>query len=128
VLDIHVYKIEREQEQSAPIDDHHLTVVTNQVVGGAPDRDTSIEKAHLHSAQLGFPASVGMRDECANRNAPSRSVFQGSFQLFPVQAEDQNINTLFGALDRSNKRRDAVVGLYQQLQIESSVSYYNLVS
>jgi hypothetical protein len=61
-----------------------------------------------------------MRDQGAHGQAPARGSFQGVLEFFPIQAKNQDIDTLLGVLDRREKRRDAVVGLYEQLQVGSS--------
>ena len=113
VLNIHVNKVERQQEQGAPIDNHHLAVVTDEIVGGSAHRDSRLQEPHLQSAQLGFATAVGMSDESTNRNAPARSGLQSILEFFPVQAKYQDIDTLLGLLDRRQKGRDAVAGLNQ---------------
>jgi hypothetical protein len=54
-----------------------------------------------------------VRDESTNGNASARSAFQGIFEFFKVQAKNKNVDTLLGVLDRRQKRRDAIAGLYQ---------------
>ena len=113
MVDIHVDKVERQQEQRPAIDDHHLAVVTNQVIRRAPHGYARLEKTRLHSAQLGFATPVGVSDQRTNGNALARGGFQGRLKLLPVHAEDQDVNALLGALDAGKKRRDAIVRLDQ---------------
>ena len=54
-----------------------------------------------------------MRDQGAHGKAAARGLFQGVLEFFPVQAKDQNVDTLLGFLDRRQKRLDAIVRLYQ---------------
>jgi len=53
-----------------------------------------------------------MRDERAHGNSPARSSLEGVLKFFPIQAENQDIDTLLGFLDRRDQRLDAVAGLY----------------
>ncbi len=116
MIDIHVDKVERQQEQRPAIHDHHFAVVTNQIIRRAPHGYASLEKTRLQAAQLRLAAPVGVSDQRAYRNALAGRSFQGGLQLFPVHAEDEDVNALLGALDPCQKRRDAIVRLNQQLQ------------
>src|SRR5947207_11823056 len=52
MIDIHMDEIERQQEQRPAIDNHHLAVIANQIVRGAPYGNASLEKTGLQTAQL----------------------------------------------------------------------------
>ena len=55
--------------QHAPVDDHHLAVIANQVVRGARDGDAALEELHLELPQALRPAAVLVRRQRADVDA-----------------------------------------------------------
>jgi hypothetical protein len=109
-----VDKVERQQIKRVEVDDHHLPVISNQVVCRAHDRNASLQKTHFQTTQALRTALVSVSNQRADGNTPADGCFQGRLQLLPIHAEDQDVNALLRALDCCKKWRDAIVGLYQQ--------------
>src|SRR5262249_14522253 len=63
-----VGKIEPQQVELAAVDDHHLAVVTDQIVSRTGYGYALGKEAHLELAQAIFAGAVGVGDERCHRN------------------------------------------------------------
>ena len=58
-----------------------------------------------------------MGDEGANRDPALDRPFQGFFKGFEVKSKNDDVDRLFGGLDRGEHRLDSVLRLYDELHV-----------
>ena len=115
VVDIKVGEVEGQDEEQPAVDNHQLVVIAHQVGGGPRNSDAHFEQAHLELAQVYLAAPVGVRDQCAHRNAAGDRGLQRRLNLGAVETEDNDLDALLGASDSRKQRRNSVVRLDQQI-------------
>src|SRR5262249_50754560 len=103
----------------APVDDHELAVVPDQIVRRTGYRYARRQEARLQRAQHLFASAVCARNQRMHRYTASRGFHQSPFDLPAVEPEDNNLDRLFGAVDCSDQRRYSVSWLYQQFHQSS---------
>src|SRR5690348_6089175 len=97
------------------IDDHHLAVVADQIVGSTGDRNSAIQKAQLQLAQVLLASAIGKSDQRINCDATFYRVFQSLFDLHPVEAEDDDLDRALRPLNGFHQRLDSIPRLNKQL-------------
>src|ERR1700681_2281584 len=83
MLDVQVSKIKTKYIQLAAIDDHHLAVIAQQVVGGARHGNASRQESHFQRPEILLAAAVSKGNEGMDQNPSAHGVSQRSFNLGP---------------------------------------------
>ena len=115
-FNIEMRKVVGKNVQFLAVHDHHLAVITHQIIGSPGDGDALVEEPRFELAQGALAPSVRKSDECVNKYTALSRIFQSSFNLRFVKAEDHDLNTFLGLLDGFDQGRHAIRGLNNQLQ------------
>jgi hypothetical protein len=110
-LDIQISHVECQQVHLAPVDDHHLAVISHQVVRRSRYRDTITQQPCFQLAQIGLAGAVRMCDQRVHGHPALNRVGHCAFHLALIEAEDEHLHTCFRALNGSYDRRYALSGL-----------------
>ena len=81
-----------------------------------------VEQAQLELAQALLAAAVGVRDQRTHHDAARHGRFERLLELDAIEAEDDDVDRLPGLRDGLHERRDAVVGLDDQLHFDLTSS------
>ena len=111
-------EVESVDVEHPAVDDHHLAVVADQIVGSPGNRDARLEQLHLQLAQVLGAAAIGMRRQRAHVDAAGDGRLERARDLKPVEAKDEQVDRLRGLLDRVHDRCDSVVGLNDELHTD----------
>ncbi len=102
VIDVKMSEIEREKVKFLAIDHHHLAVIANQIPCGARYRHALFEQSHFQFAEMLFAPAVGEGDQRMDEDAPLGSLYQSSFDVSYVKAENQNFDAFLRFPDPFN--------------------------
>ena len=108
-------EVEAVDVKDPAVDDHHLAVVADQIVGGARHGDAGLEQVHLELAQDLGAAAIVMGGQRPHADAAGDGGLQRARDLQAIEPEDQDVDATFGLLDRGDDRGDAGVGLNDEL-------------
>src|SRR5262249_3715105 len=108
VINVEMRQVKRKKVQFLAINQHHLAVVADQVVGSPGDGDSRSQKPQFEFAQISFAAPVGIRDESAYRDTSLNCLLEGSLQIHPIETEDHDLYTLLCPLNSLDQRFHAV--------------------
>src|SRR5260370_31213258 len=114
VVDVQRSEIEGQQEERSAIDDHHFAVRARDVSGCPSHSDSGCRQTHLQLPQAPLAAAIRICDESLNQTTAAGGRRQSSFHFRLVETENENLVTLFGAVNRFDDRTDAVAGLNQK--------------
>src|SRR6185312_4764363 len=114
-VDIQVREVEAEEIEQLVVDDHHLAVVTDEVIGGACNGNALRQQPRFQAAKISFFALIGVRDERFHAHASLGGSHERFFDLGPVETEDQDANGLFRFAQCVEQGLDALVRLNEQL-------------
>jgi len=114
VFNVEIGEIERQKVEFLAVHQHHLAVVTDQIIRGAGNSYALFQKPHFQLAQILFPTLAGIGDQCVYGNTTLYRVFQSPLKFTTVQAENDNLDCFLSFVDTLEQRGDAVVGLYAQ--------------
>ncbi len=115
LLDVERREVESVDVQHAGVDDHHLAVIADKVVGGARDGDAPLEQLQFQAAEALVAAAVGVGRERSHVDPARHSGLQRAGKVGTIQAEDENIDALSRLLDRRDNRGNSSVRLNDQL-------------
>ncbi len=115
LVDVELRVVEAIDMQHRAVDEHHLPVISGQVVRGARDRDAALEQAQLELAEILLAASIGVRDERTNDDAAADRRVERLLDLHPVESKNDDVDRLAGLLDGLYDRLHAIVGLNDEL-------------
>jgi hypothetical protein len=107
--------VEAEHHGAVAVDDQQLAVVAHHVVRGPRQGHADFQQPALQLAQLALAAAVGMRDERAHRHAAADGSGNRLLDRIEVEAENDDVDALLGAVDRLDQRSDTVVRLNDDL-------------
>src|SRR5262245_56929961 len=111
--------VEREQVQHL-VGNHELAVVAHELVARPRHHDAAFEHALFELAQPVLSTAIGVRDQNAHADAAQHCGSERLFDLVTIDAEDRNVDRLGRALDRLHHRREAGLGLDDQIHSSSS--------
>ena len=109
--DVEPGEVEAVDVQHAAVDDHHLAVIANEIVGGPGHGHPGRQQPQFELSQDLVAAGMGVGDEGANGDAAADGRFEGPGNLLAVEAKNENVDGLFCLLDGRDDRSDAGVGL-----------------
>ena len=104
--------------QDATVDDHHLAVIADQVVGGPRDGDALLEQVQFELAEALLTAFVRVRNQRNDFNAAFDRP-DGIFELVEIESENDNHEPPLCPLDGREQRRDALIGLRHELHAKT---------
>ena len=112
MVDVEEGVVEGQEVELPPVDDHHLVVIADEVVGGLRDLDPDLAEARGELAHvLGLGAAVGVADQRVDRDAAHGGGLELLLDLEPVEPVDDDLDALLGPPDSFKQRLDAVPGL-----------------
>src|SRR6185312_15400856 len=106
---------EGEQVEFFLIDDHHLAVVADQIVGGAGDCNSAVQKAQLELSQVLLASAIRESNQRIDRYSTFYRVFESLFDLQPVEAENDDLDRDLRPLNGFHQWLDSISRLDQQL-------------
>src|SRR5262245_47307237 len=118
VVDVEEREVERQQVELPPVDDHHLAVITNQVLGRARDLHTALRQTAFQLSDLFQTLFIGVSDECVDTDAAGGGGDQFMLDLKAVEAIEYDLYALFRPSDSFEKRLDAVAWLNDNLHYD----------
>src|SRR5215475_6994195 len=118
VVDVEKREVERQKVERPPVDDHHLAVITNQVLGRAGDYHTAFSQAALQLPDLFQILFIGVSDEGVDADAAGGGGDQFLLDLEAVEAIENDLYALFRPFDPFEKRLDAVAWLNDNLHYD----------
>src|SRR5207248_944813 len=111
LLDVERGEVEAVDVQDLAVDDHHLAVVADEIVGGARHGDPALQQLQFEFAEALGPASILMRGQRAHAYAANDSLFEIARDLHAIEPEDQDVDGLARASDCVDDRDDAGIRL-----------------
>src|SRR5215475_10207445 len=118
VVDVEEREVERQQVERPPVDDHHLAVITNQVLGRARDLHAALHQTAFQLLDLFQPLFIGVSDECMDADAANGGGYQFLLDLKAVEAVEYDLHALFRLSNSFEKRLDAVAWLNDNLHYD----------
>src|SRR5262245_30011225 len=122
VVDVEEREVERQQVERPPVDDHHLAVITDQVLGRARNFHAALHQAALKLPDLFQPLLIGVSDEGVYADAADGGGDEFLLDLKAVEAVEYDLYALFRPSDSFEKRLDAVAWLNDDLHYNSNRS------
>src|SRR5262245_4667938 len=118
VVDVEEREVERQQVELPPVDDHHLAVITNQILGRACDLHTALRQTAFHLSDLFQILFIGVCDESVDADAADGGGDQFLLDLKAVEAVEDDLHALFRPSDSLEKRLNAVAWLNDDLHYD----------
>ena len=112
--DVEAGEVEAVDMQDLVVDDHHLAVIADKVVGGARHGDTGLEQRQFQFAQALGAAAIGVRRQRAHAHAAGDRGRERVGNLEPIEAKDEDVDALLRLPYRRDDRGDAGVRLYDE--------------
>ena len=110
---IGVSQVERHQVQFPAVDNHKLRVVAHEVVAGPRYRHSDTKEALFELSEVLLAGTVLGSDQGMHGDAPSYRVAKGAFDIFLIEAEDDDLHLAFRRSNRLDERLDSVSRLYE---------------
>ena len=109
--DVEPGEVEAVHVEDALVDDHHLAVIADEIVGAAGHGHAGGQQPQFQLPQDLVAAAVSVRDDGAHVDPTLHRPFEGVRNLVPIVPEDEHVDGLFRLFDGSNNGPDASVGL-----------------
>jgi hypothetical protein len=104
MIHVQISEVESQHVQFPPVDNHHLSVVASQIVGGAGYSDALGEQPHFQFPQILFPATIRVRDQGVNEYTAAGRVHQSFLNLASIEAKNEYFYTFFGFINGLDQR------------------------
>src|SRR5215471_16014016 len=95
MMDVEEGEIERQQVKRPPVDEHHLAVITNQVLGRARDFHAALGQTALQLPDIFQVFFIGVSDEGMDADAARGGRDQFILDLEAVEAVEYELYALF---------------------------------
>src|SRR5215510_8270851 len=118
MVDVEEGEVKRQQVERPPVDDHHLAVITNQVLGRARNLHTALYQAAFQLSDLFQPFFIGVSDQGVDADAAGGGGDQLLLDLKAVEAIEYDLYALFRPSDSLEKRLNAVAWLNDNLHYD----------
>src|SRR5262249_2678837 len=120
VMDVQECEVERQQVERAPVNDHHLAVIADQVFGRTRDFDVTFDQTFLQLLDFFQALFVGISNQRVDADAASGGCDQLLLDLQPIQAVENDFDAFCRFLNSFEKRLNAVAWLNDNLHRKSS--------
>src|SRR5262249_4579535 len=113
-LNIQIGEVKCHQMQHAPIDDHELVMIANQVISGPGDSHAGSEHPQLESSQVLVTPFIRASDQSLYSDATRHCVRKRLFYLLTIKTKNDDLDASLRFFDPFNKGPDAVTRLNEK--------------